>query len=355
MRERRKWWLLIGSVMLFAVALCAVGRLAGGSASPVSRPSGPLGVVLLPGVGSSELVVADIKTGRVVRRIRLRSLVTDIAVDASTGLVVAAQSGGIGPEADDALSVTDVRTGQVRYVTLPVIDPGDVACVGGRAYVLHSVVEASGSVVSVVDVKSGRVLGGGRVPDRVGLWSAAAGALWTATDPGGGAPALTRIGLDGFDLSVTDAGGPPVFGVTEAAGLVALLGPARSDEAPSEGLVRLMDPVSSSIVASAPVMRLARPPMQAVAVGKRLMVGDWNGEEPESHILEVFDSSTLQPMGVVSLDGAPCALAVWSDRLLAVDRVAGRLLVVDPADGRTLGAIDLGAKGLTFSDVVVIE
>ena len=31
------------------------------------------------------------------------------------------------------------------------MDPGDVACVDGRAFLLHSTVEASGTVFSVVD------------------------------------------------------------------------------------------------------------------------------------------------------------------------------------------------------------
>lgn len=353
MRVRGMWWLLVGGVALFAVALGGVARLAGRTARPAPRISGPLAVVLLPSLDGSELAVADLRAGRVVRRIRLRSLATDISVDTSNGLVVGAQSGGIGSDADDAVSITDVRSGRVRYVKLPVTDPGDVVCVGGRALALHSVIEASGSVVTVVDVATARVVGSGHIADCTGLWSRAGGALWTTT--GARVPALTRVGPDGCEAGAALRGGPAVFGVADSVGRVAALGPAGPGHAANEGLVRLLDPVRSSVVASAQVTGLDRAPRQAVAVGNRLLVGDWSGDEPEGRALEAFDAATLRPLGTLQLDGTPCALAAWRDRLLAVDRVAGRLLVIDPTDGRTLRAIDLGSDGLVFSDVVVIE
>lgn len=353
MRAREKRLLLIGGLALFAVALLAVGRIAARTLQPELRSEGSLAVVLLPAIDGSELAVVDPDAGRVVRRVRLRSLATDIAVDASSGLVVAAQSGGIGGDADDAVSVTDVRSGEVRYVTLPVTDPGDVACVGGRAFVLHSVIEAAGSVVSVVDVASGRVVGRGHVADCAGLWSAASGALWSTVGAEGAARALVRIGQGRLDASLAVSGGPPVFGVAGARSRVALLGPAGRDDT-AGGLVRLFDGATSSVVASVPVTGLARAPRQAATVGDRLMVGDWSGDEPEGRVLAAFDASTLRPLGAVPIDGVPCALAAWRDRLLVVDRTAGRLLVVDPTDGRTLKAIVLGAKDPVFSDVVVV-
>jgi hypothetical protein len=346
---------LAGGVALFVIALWAIGGVSGRAVAPASYADGPLAVVLLPSPGGSELVVADLEAARIVRRVRLRSLATDISTDTSTGLIVAAQSGGVGDGADNAVSIMDARTGELRYVTLPMVDPGDVACVAGRAYVLHSVVDAAGTVVSIVDIASGRAVGGARVLGCTGLWTSAAGALWTATDAGEGSRALIRFQGGALEASVTMSRGPAVFGLADAAGRVALLGPEGLGDAQGKGAVRLLDPVTGSVVASAQVSRLARAPRQAVAVAGRLMVGDWSGDMPEGRVLEAFDVSTLRPLGAVRVDGVPCALAAWRGRLLAVDREKGRLLMIDPVDGRTLKSIDLGAKDLVFSDVVAVE
>jgi hypothetical protein len=89
-------------------------------------------------------------------------------------------------------------------------------------------------------------------------------------------------------------------------------------------------------------------------VGERLVVGDWSGDEPEGRLLHLLDASTLRDLGALPVEGIPCALAAWEDRLLVVDRERGRLLVIDPASGRTLSAIELGQEDLVFSDVVVV-
>lgn len=353
MRVMPRSWLLVGGVGVLLVALAATVRMAGVAAPAEKGPTGPIATVLVPAIGGSELVAIDLEAGRVARRIPLRSLVTDIAVDASTGLVVAAQSGGIGGDADNAVSIADVRTGAVRYVTLPTRDPGDVACLGGRVFVLHSVLEASGSVVTAVDVNSGKVVGGGHVEGCGGLWAAAAGAVWTTSGDGRELPALARLRSDGQGAAVSLSSGSPVFGIADANGGIALLGPSDPSESSREGLVRLFDPVRGSIVASVRSTELVRPPRQAVGVAERIIVGDWNGDEPEGRILEAFDATTLRRLGSLKVDGIPCALATWGDRLLVVDRAGGRLLVIDPIDARTLNVVDLGVKGLVYSDVVV--
>jgi hypothetical protein len=337
--------------VVLTIALGSVAAIGWRAPDPVSAaPGGPLAVVLLPDVGGSTLVVIDLRAGTVARRIALRSTATDIAVDASSGLVVGAQSGGFGPDVDRAASLTDVRTGEVRYVELPVIDPGDVACAGGRAFLLHSVVEASGTVFSVVDVGAARVTATGNVPGPPGQWASAGGAVWTTGEAATGAPVLLRIGQWSLSVSPFALGSLQPMGLAESAGHPVVLG---SDAAGARAAA--VDPLEGSLDVSVSVAGLLRAPRRATQVGGRLVVGDWSGDEPEGRSLRMLEATSLSDLGPVSVDGVPCALAAWGERLLVVDRKGGRLLVIDPESGRMLSAIPLGETDLVFSEVVVLE
>jgi hypothetical protein len=310
-------------------------------------------VVLVPDAGRSTLVVVDLQAGAVARRVGLRSTVTDIAVDASSGIVVGAQAGGLGADADRVASLTDARSGVVRYVELPIPDPGDVACTDGLAFMLHSTVDMSGTVFSVVDVAAASVEASGHVPGFPGPWVSAGGAIWTAGEDAVGAPSLRR--LDPRSLSVTPfaLGDLVPAALTAAGGRPLVLGALGAEEA--SGVVALVDPSDGSVLATASPVGLVRAPRIATQVGQRLVIGDWSGDPPESRALRVLDSATLRDLGALPVDGVPCALAAWGDLLLVVDREDGRLLVMDPASGRTLSAIDLGRSDLIFSDVVVVD
>lgn len=339
----------VGVVLTVALGTVAtIGWRASDAVPPVS--SGPLAVVLLPDVGRTTLVVVDLRTGTVARRVALRSTATDIAVDASSGLVVGAQSGGFGPDVDLAASITDVRSGAVRYVELPMIDPGDVACAGGRAFLLHSVVEASGAVFSAVDIDAARVAATGNIPGPPGQWASAGGAVWATGEDTTGAPVLRRIDPRTLFVSTFALGALRPMGLAESAGRPVVLG---SDGA--EARVAVLDPLDGSLDASASVVGLLQAPRRAAQVGERLVVGDWSGDEPEGRSLRMLDAATLRDLGPVPIDGIPCALAAWGERLLVVDREGGRLLVIEPASGRTLSAVRLGETDLVFSDVVVVE
>jgi hypothetical protein len=353
-QERTRRWLFAGCVTALAVALGTVGWL--GWQRPADAPassSGPLAVVLLPDISGSTLVVVDLRSGTVARRIALRSTVTDIAVDASSGLVVAAQAGGFGVDVDRAASLTDVRSGTVRYVELATDDPGDVACTGGRAFLLHATVDASGTVVSVVDVAGARLVATGHVPAPPGLWGSAGGAVWTTGEDAVGGPSLRRVDPRTLSVSPFALSALVPLGLAEADGRPLVLGASGGAER-AAGALAVIDPANGSAVATTRVSGLVRPPSIAAQVGDRLVVGDWNGDEPEGRVLRVLDVATLRDRGALPVDGVPCALAAWGDRLLVVDRERGRLLVIDPADGRTLSAIDLGETNLVFSDVVVV-
>lgn len=354
MRIDARRGLAVGGAVLLAAALgitVSMGMRRPTAAERVTR--GPLAVVLLPGVEDSTLAVVDLEAGAVVRRVGLRSLATDIALDASSGLVVGAQAGGLGRAADRAASLIDAHTGAVRYVELPATDPGDVACVEGRAFLLHSTREQEGAVFSVIDVASARVVASGHAPGPPGLWASAGGAVWTSGERGSGAPVLRRIDPRTLAISDHDAGGLVPMGIAEAGGRALCLGIAPGRSAASGGVATLAAD-GGSVEASGPVTGLAQAPRRAASAGDRLVVGDWSGDEPEGRALAVLDTGTLRMTGRIVIDGVPCALAAWRDRLLVVDRLRGRLLVVDPASGRTVSTVELGVADLVFSDVVVV-
>jgi hypothetical protein len=352
MRRARSLLLLGGIAALLAalagVAWVALSRTAG---APVS--SGPLAVVLLPDLSGSRLVIVDLTRHSIVRRVRLRSLVTDIDADLDTGLVVGAQSGGVGDQADDAVSLVDPRSGQVRYVRLPWRDPALVECVAGRAFVLHSLVQTQGLACSVVDIASGSVVATGHAPDGPGVWTAAAGHVWTVGLGASGTPSLVGIDPATLATDVVPAIGMTPFAVEEANDTVAVLGSDATDPSSAQSKVMLLD-ARSSIVASATVPGLRHAARIATVAGRWLVVGDWSGEEPETRCLEVFDRDTLALKGSIDVDGVPCALAASGGRLLAVDRVGGRLLDIDPATGVVMGVVDLGARDLIYSEIAVI-
>jgi len=338
--------LAMSCLVIAAVAVTLV-RSRGAGDSAHAR----LAAVLVPGSARSALVVVDLDAARVLRRIPLRSLVTDIDVDPTRGSVVAAQTGGIGTAADNAASFTDVRAGQVRYVTLPRIDPSQVRCVGDRAVVLHSVIETAGYVLTSLDLATQRVVAAGHAPDGPGLWAAASGMLWTSV-PATGSARFDLMPIDPVSLapSAPVALGFAPMGVTGAGDGVAVLG-GRADGA---GAVTLLDGRSAAILATATVPGLAHGAQAAALVGDVLVVGDWNGSLPESNTLAVLDAATLALRRTISVGTAPCAIASIDGDLLVVDRIEGVMRAVDVTNGAVRWSVDLGARDMVCSRVVVI-
>jgi outer membrane protein assembly factor BamB len=352
--RREHAWLLAGGLSVLA---CAVGVAAfvGARQAPAPDARGCVAVVLVPALTGSRLIAVDLESGRVVRTVTLRSLAMDIAADPASGLVVGAQTGGIGAEADDSLSFTDARSGSVTYLKLPAVDPSQVEIAAGRVLVMHAVWESGGFVTCAVDTRSRTVLRQGHAPVVTGLWSAAAGSVWTTTATSGPVPfALVRV--DPSTLATSP--GPDLdfvpFGVAEAGGTVLVLGGTGAPGAMTARVARL-DATSSTVVSSAAVEGLPHGAQSAVSVGRLLVVCDWNGESPETGALAVLDRATLQRVGTLSLVERPCALAADGERLLVVDRAAGTLVCADPVTGKVAWKTDLGARNLVCSKVVVVS
>lgn len=347
--------LLLGGVAALATALVVTvsAALRLPPRTTAATGDGPLAVVLVPRLEGSDLVSVDPDTGRVAGRIRLRSLATDIEADTARGTIIAAQTGGIGADADDALSIADPRTGSVRYITLPTIDPSQVELVADTAIVLHAVIDRSGFVVDTVDLRSGATVERGHVPDGNGLWASAAGSVWTAAAARDGAPSeLVRV--DPATLATSpgpDVGFEP-GGVAMCVDRILVTGADAADR--SRARIALLDAGAGSVTASAAVAGLAHGAQFSAVVGDLLVIGDWSGELPESRSLAVLDLATLTARPALDVGGVPCAIAPFGTSLLVVDRVAGELVKVDPTTGRVAWRTPLGATDLACSRVVVL-
>jgi len=372
--NRWRLWFLAGTVAALALAITAVigAATAAGPEGPVGS-NAPLAVVLLPGVGRSELVVVDLDSVTVVRRVVLRSLVTDIDGDPASGCVVGAQTGGIGSDADDAISIVDPRDGRVRYVTLPRSDPSQVECSEGRALVLHSWVDGSGFAVSAVDLASGIVTATGHAPDGTGMWAVGGGSVWTSVATSS-AQVYSLVRIDPVTLESAPAGSAGITPSTVAdiGDSVAVIGSVSGDAA-GVGRVALIGSRDGAVLATGSVSALPHgAQLAAVAggslvigdwigdaqlaavAGGSLVIGDWIGESPESDALAVLDSRTLDEVARIRVGSAPCALTGFGDRLLVVDRVEGVLRNVDPRTGAVEWSVDLGVRDLLCSKVVVL-
>lgn len=353
MVRRYRRWLLLGTMAALICALAVVVGVGFPAGTAASLADHAFAVVLVPGAGRSELVVVDLDSVRVVRRVALRSLVTDIDADAVNRRVVGAQTGGVGDAADDSVSIVDPVTGAVCYVTLPRNDPSQVECLDGRAMVLHSWVDASGFVVSSVDVASAVATATGHAPDGTGLWAAAGGSLWTSVLSNDHGPG-SLVRLDPMTLSPTsvDCGGIDPAAVIAAGDRVAVLGSLRGTS-DGVGQVTLLDPQRGTVSATGTVPGLPHGPQAAAVAGAMLIVGDWIGEAPESDVLSVLDLRTLEPLVRIHVGSAPCALGGYQDQVLVVDRVDGVLRDVDPRTGSVKWAVDLGVRDLVCSKVLV--
>jgi outer membrane protein assembly factor BamB len=352
--RRERTLLLVGGIAALCCALVAAAIAASRPASTGGGRRPPIAVVLIPRIEGSELVSVELGSGRIVGRVRLRSLATDMEADADRGTIVAAQTGGVAGSADDALSITDPWSGEARYLKLPRIDPSQVECVAGKAMVLHALVDPDGFVVSGVDPGSGRMVVEGHAPDGTGLWATAAGALWTAVPTVGPDP-LALLRIDPTTLAATP--GPALgfspYGVAMAGDRIVVLGGEGTGGA-ARARIALVDAGTMSVSASATVPGLPHGAQIAVSIGDVLVVGDWNGDAPETGTLQVLDRLSLRPLRAIDVGGAPCALASYADRLLVVDRVSGILSSIDPVTGVTMWRADLGERELVCSKVVVL-
>lgn len=148
---------------LACLALC-VSACGGGGWHAGTARSGEALVAVLKTARLSVVEVYAATTGKRIGSVELRSPAFDIASDGDTGMLVTAQAGFAGDGCDDAIGVIDPTAGSIAYVELPWVNPAQVVCAEGRAYVLHGLETADGLALSVVDLVRHEVVATSTVP-----------------------------------------------------------------------------------------------------------------------------------------------------------------------------------------------
>jgi hypothetical protein len=316
--------------------------------------------------GSDRLVTVDLAATRIVSDVRLRSFVTDLSLDASTGVAVTAQGGGVGPEADDVVGVYDVRQGgPVTYVELGCPNPGFLTALGGHAYVEHGMYREGGMVMTVVDLERRSVESTGLVPPSpVSMFGTQDGRLWTlaldmeTSDPATdafGRSLVTLAGLETQTLAPRYAGAPLSANQVVGAGtgrLYLLEGSVRG----APGAVAEVDTANAAVVRRTQLPDLAHGAQRGATAGRWLAVTEWDGLDlaDEGTMVAWIDRATMRVGGALEVAGGPCAIAGWGDRILVIERATSRLLVIDPVLSRVTASLDLGGPAPIIADIEVL-
>ncbi len=359
------------------VALLASCMWSAAGLRHASRPrTGPLAAVLL--TNPKRLVVVDLAAMRVADDVGLRSWAMDVAVDGGTGLAVTTQCGGIGPEADDAIGLYDLRRGgDVRYVALSRPNPGAFVVQDGRAFVTHGLVQTAGLAAEIVDLHRRRVVESGNVPDGSGQLSLAMGTPWWTvvpdTAPSAPAPAdpdtvappwsddpsgcvLARFEPGSLRSRLTSISADAVIRVVETdGGLCTVNSHTPHPGDPRRAWISRIDANGTREVVSVGVPGIRHSVTDACVVSDRLWLTDRRDDPGGEAALVAVDSTTLQEVLRIGCDGVPAALGRWRGRLLVAHDDTGRLLVLDGHDGRRIGEVDLGYRDTVGADVDVLD
>lgn len=327
-----------------------------GSPSPMSRA---LAAVLVPSPGrKASVVVVDLESLQVVRRVALRSLASEIALDATSGLLVTSQCGGVGSDADDAAGIVNPRTGAVSYVRLERPNPDSVVMMDGRAFVMHGWTDSGRDgtfFLSVVDPASGTLERSGAVPQTASLFKGGAGRLWTTGRAGFGDD-WRLITVSPADLSTAAVAddGRSITSVIDGGSSLYLLATRLPTEETTSGRVIELDPATLRLRRTADLSGLRNGAIRGAVTSKRLAVTDDTGEGSPSRAVTLVDRSDLGVVRTVKVPGIPAAVAAWGERFVLVDREGGKLLVLDAESGQVTGSADLGERDLVWTDVEVL-
>lgn len=311
---------------------------------------------------SDRVVLVDLVAMRPVATIRLRSNAFDIAADPRSRRFVTAQAGGIGDEADTACAVMDLkRGGAVSYVEMDSPNPSNVRILDGTAYVVHGLVRGDTTLLKAFDVATGTRTLEEWIPDTSEVVFASGGALWLeghrqSADTPAGATASVEQGLLRGDLlaqkwkaldvkrdSVVVIDDPPS---SEETRTVTLLG---TDMGPDGGvgdgeLVRL-EADTGAVLERTTLIGLRRGVSGFVRAGDHLCIADFTSDPPMPQLrgdLVVYDAESLAFARSVKFAGAPAGLASWGGRMVVVDAIGDRLVLVDPRTGKEEGSCELG-------------
>lgn len=321
--------------------------------------SGPT-VVVLNQSPKPALHFIDIASGKDTARVPLRSPAIDM--DAGSGLVVTAQCGGVGNDADDVVGVYDTKKGgRVRYFKSVAPNPGDVTLLSSaKAVVSNGWMDAKGMVIALVDVRQGRTLLEGRVPDMTDPPATVGGMMWAhSIQVDGSRRQLRRIDVATLEsVVVTEGPHAPAFVVGDRSD------PARMftikmwdrDASPRRVELHRFDGSAASLEGSGRVYDFEDGPGKSAMIGDVLAIADFTDIDPQNYGKRVL---LLRP-GVsdearaVRIPGGPVAVCAWRGEFLVLESRTGRIVAIDPESGKTrrIGAVKGADRMLVDMEVL---
>src|SRR5450759_271216 len=320
------------------------------------------------GGGIVTFVGEDTRGGRVARPPRrhavvrtdsVRSFVTEVTADTSSGVFVTAQAGGVGTDADTALGVVDARRGGVRYITLQVPNPCEVDMLpDGRVLAGHGWLGDKGFAKTVVDVSGKRPAETKWVLDGSQAFSVAAGSLWGLGQVERGRTDddildSVLMKLDPSTIDVVSSWDVPRDSIAvlpdgESTSTILLLtdgGPVAATSTGDGGLARL-DSSTGGAIARTSIGGLRQVAGSAAAGGSWIVVNDSIPGDPTTGAqLIVIDRESLKERRRIRVGQPVDTMAAWGDTLLALGARTGELLFVDPTTGRVQRRVSIPGAG----------
>lgn len=330
--------LLLGTAMVACAGCRSEGR---------SALSGPT-IVVLNQAPNPALHFVDIATGEEVARVKLRSSAIDM--DVGAGMVVTAQCGGVGDDADDVVGVFDAkRGGRVRYFKSPAPNPSDATMVSSAtAVVSNGWIDDKGILISLVDVRRRKVVREGRVPDMTNAPALVGGTLWAHSINVEGTRRQLRS-IDATTLAsvvVTEGPSAPVFVVGDPQDPRRMFTIRMWDQnaVPRQVELHRFDGSAKSLEGTGTTYEFDDGPGRSAMIGDVLAIADFTDVEPANHGKRVL---LLRPgvsdeVRTVSIPGGPAALCVWNGEFIVLESRTGQILAIDPvtAAKRRIGAVE---------------
>jgi len=303
--------------------------------------------------------IVDLKSGKVVETVPLRSLATDVGVDPGSRYLVTAQCGGVGNDCDTTLGYYDTSDGgEVRYLESTEPNPlGAVMIAPGKVLIANGCVTPEGVAVSILSVPGGDVLASGGVPDMAldpflaggRIWayciSEKSGAHWRVLDP---ETLQSTVLISGETAPASIVGDPldphRLFGLFQTGEAKAV---TVSPIDPDTG-VRLGD--------AGPSVEFMDGPGASAMVGDTLAIADYTGADLQRYgtQLLLLRPGVSDEVRVIDIPGGAASLAVWEDSILVLEGATGRVLALDVESGAiTEIAVIEGVPGF-FLDIEVL-
>ncbi len=351
------------------LALAVGGAMLAGCKADTRLTSAPIAVVLSDDKRGTRLTAVDLSEMDSVASRRLRSECYSMDGDPKSRVIVTAQTGGVGPDADDAAGVWNLRSDEMRYVSLPYPNPSSVAVAHGIGYVMHGFQIGDSLVMSAVSLALRDHVTTGTASEWAQDPTAVEGALYLPVSESpalaGDAYSKSSGSIERLSPSMEESrlvdiprrAMQLVADPVDARNLI-LVGSVEASGSESKRTwhISRINTTSGQIVSDR-VLELDYGVASLCTLGADLAIADSNGvdlDDPGRTVV-ILDGRTLAEKRRVEVSGTPAAVAQWRGRLLVYDGLQNELLLFGPTPGSTPSRLALAGQGMGNGDIVVFD